>query len=367
MTELEYLKELISIKSYELNENKEIITYLKNKFEGVVSEIITIKNTVNQRENLLIGLNCKLKNVKDAVVLSGHVDTVFPAQTNPNSFDANDPTIIGDKLYGLGSIDMKSFWAVILNNASTLAKTSVPIILSITSDEETSIQGVELIVAKMKELNIVPKCVVVGEPTSSQICSSSKGISEYKIEIEGKSCHSSTPKNGVNANYILANLVLLIECLCYKYPETTCTCNVICGGNASNIVSDKASMQFDIRTSNKKYEKAIMDKINKKIDELLIKYNGAKIKVLNCYTVPPLEKKNADLINKICKEFNKLEVPFTGACEGGYFQEICNNAFIYGVGDLALCHQPNEHAKISEFLSYNKNFVEFVTKIAGML
>lgn len=275
--------------------------------------------------------------------------------------------IVEDKLYGLGAIDMKCFWAVILNNAKLLAKINVPIILSVTGDEETSIQGVELVVSKMKELNIVPKCVIVGEPTNSQICSTSKGSYEYKIEIEGKSCHSSKPEKGINANYILANLVLLIEDLCYKYPETTCTCNVISGGNATNIVSDKASMEFDIRTSNKKYEKLIINKMNEKINELLIKYQGASVKVINTFAVPPMEKKNIHLINKICKDFDKKEIQFTGACEGGYFQELCDNAFIYGVGDLALCHQSNEHAVISEFLSYNETFVGFVTTIASMI
>ncbi len=262
---------------------------------------------------------------------------------------------------------MKSFWATVLNNAKTLAKMSVPIVLSITGDEETSIQGVELVVSKMKELNIVPKCVIVGEPTSSQICSASKGSYEYKIEIEGKSCHSSKPENGVNANYILANLVLLIEDLCYKFSDTTCTCNVISGGNATNIVSDKASMEFDIRTSNKKYEKLIMNEINEKINELLIKYQGAKVNVINTFAVPPLEKKNIQLINKICNIFNKKEIQFTGACEGGYFQELCDNAFIYGVGDLALCHQPDEHAVIPEFISYSNSFVDFVGAVASMV
>lgn len=367
MKQLDYLKQLVNIKSYDLNENTEIIEELKSIFVEVAQDIMVIKNTVNQRESLLVGVNCKLHNVKEAIVLSGHIDTVCPPTNSGYEREETLYKIVGDKFYGLGSIDMKSFWAVILNNAHALAKISVPIVLAITCDEETSIQGVELIISKMKELSIEPKCVIVGEPTSSQICSASKGSYEYKIEIVGQSCHSSTPENGINANYILANLVLLIEELCFKYPETTCTCNVISGGKATNIVSDKATMEFDIRTSNKKYEVEIMNKINEKINELLIKYKGANINVINMFAVPPLEKKNDKLISEICKAWNKVEVPFTGACEGGYFQEICDNVFIYGVGDLKLCHQPNEHASISEFLTYDKIFVDFIVSIASML
>lgn len=258
---------------------------------------------------------------------------------------------------------MKSFWAVVLNNASKLAKLPCPIILSITGDEETSIQGVELVVSKMKELHIKPKCVVVGEPTNSQICSNSKGSYEYKIDVYGKECHSSTPENGINANYLLAHLLLKIEELCHKYPKTTCTCNVISGGKAVNIVSNFASMQFDIRTSLKMYEKMIISEINVKINSLLNDYKGSKIVVKNMFSVPPMENKNEKLINSICQKFNKNEKDFMGACEGGYFQELCDNVFIYGVGDLALCHQPQENASVDEFLQYNQSFVSFVKEL----
>lgn len=78
MKELEYLKKLVSIKSFDLNENKEIIEYLKQELNDVAQEILTLKNTVNKRESLLVGLNCKLKDVSNAIVLSGHVDTVCP-------------------------------------------------------------------------------------------------------------------------------------------------------------------------------------------------------------------------------------------------------------------------------------------------
>lgn len=360
MEKLDYLKKLISIKSFDLNENETVVTELRNMFSGISDDILLIKNTVNDRASLLIGLNCALRDIKDAVVLSGHIDTVFPATHYPDGFEPNVPTLAGDKLYGLGAIDMKSFWAVVLNNATALKDMPVPIVLAITCDEETSIQGAKLLTSKMKELNISPKCVIIGEPTGSQICASSKGFYEYKIDIKGKSCHSSTPENGINANYILANIILLVEKLCSKYPNTTCCSNVISGGNASNIVCDFATMSLEIRTNDKKYEIELMNEISAKISELLTTYSGCDITLSPLYTVPPTEKRNAELIDQICDRFQKNEILFTGACEGGYYQDICDNVFLYGVGDLRLCHQPDEHADIPEFLTYNDTFVDFV-------
>lgn len=365
MKELEYLKKLVGIKSFDLNENVEIIEYLKGEFSKVANEVMTLKNTVNDRENLLVGLNCDLRNLGGAVVLSGHIDTVFPSdiKMNPYGFQPNIPEMVDGKLYGLGSIDMKSFWAVVLNNIEKLKDLNIPIVLAVTGDEETSIQGANLIVDKLKELNIKPSTVIVGEPTGSQICSESKGYYEYVVDIMGKSCHSSVPQNGVNANYIMAKLMLKIEELCYKYPNTTCTCNVASGGKSANAISDFATMTFDVRTSIKLYANCIKDEINKKIKALLMEYSGAKIDMKIAYAVPPLEKKNAQFISDICNRFDKNEVKFTGACEGGCYQEICDNVFIYGVGDLKLCHQPEEHTVIEEFLKYNATFVEFVRTV----
>lgn len=365
MEELKILEKLIGINSYDLNDNTEIVTQLVGFFEGTATEILNLPDEITQRANLLIGLNCKLQNAKDAIVLSGHIDTVFPSQSNLNENNSTHSAVAG-KLYGLGSIDMKSFWAVILNNLEQLSKLTVPIVLAITCDEETDARGISIIMTKMKQLNIVPKCVIVGEPTNSQICSESKGSYEYEIRVEGKSCHSSTPQNGINANYILCNLVLEVEKLCYKYPQTTCTCNIISGGEALNIISSKATMQFAIRSFNRQCVELIIEDIQKKKAELLDRYSGAKIDLIKMFEMPPLEKRNCKLIDNICQKFNKKEIQFTGACEGGFFQELCDNVFIYGVGDLKLCHSPEENVVVSEFLSYNDSFVDFVKNVAEM-
>ena len=77
MNEIEFLKDLVSIKSFSTNENKQIIEYLKNKFAPFATEISTLTNNTDDRQSLLIGLNTPLANAKEAIVLSGHIDTVI--------------------------------------------------------------------------------------------------------------------------------------------------------------------------------------------------------------------------------------------------------------------------------------------------
>lgn len=365
MNSLDYLKKLISIKSYSLTENKEIIEYLKGEFEKVAKEVLIIKNDDCEKSNMLIGLNTKLKNVKDAIVLSGHIDTVTANEceykTNPYK-----GTVIGDKIYGLGSIDMKSFFASILANLKNLKKLPYPIIISITCDEETSFYGVEKITNTMKNLNIQPKFTIVGEPTSSKICSESKSCMLYKINVTGKGCHSSMPFNGINANYVCAKLVLLIEKLCYKFKSTTCSCNLISGGEKDNIISDKASMYFDIRSFKNESIEKLLCVISKNIKKLEKKYNGVKIELNQELSILPLENKKPKIIKNLCKNLELEETSFVGGCEAGYYQKLGGNAIVFGVGNLDLAHKPNEFAEIQELSSYYdklESVINLVNKI----
>ena len=58
-----------------------------------------------------------------AIILSGHIDTV---KANENDYRTNPfkATIIGENIYGLGIIDMKCFFASIIDNLSKLTKLS---------------------------------------------------------------------------------------------------------------------------------------------------------------------------------------------------------------------------------------------------
>lgn len=351
MDNMKYLKELVSIKSYDTKENKEIVTYLEKEFSKCATEILKVKNTINNKENLLVGLNCNLKNLSNAIVLSGHIDTVVADEksylTNPYQAVEKD-----GKIYGLGSIDMKSFFAVILNKAEELKKLNKPVVVAITSDEETDFEGVFQLTTKMKELGIVPKLSIIGEPTSSNICSESNSCFEYEIEITGKSCHSSNPNNGVNANYILAKLLNIVEKLNGKLKGTTISSNVVSGGEKVNIISDNAKMVFDIRTNSLQKCDKLISIISKNIKKLEKKYKGSKIVLENQMEILPLEYKNPKLIETLCKKFNLENNKFIGGCEAGYYQQLGGDAFVFGVGDLALAHKPNEFASISEFEKY---------------
>ena len=206
MEKLEALKKLISIKSFENSDD--IVCFLKNYFEDKVIEIKTLKNE-DGKKSILIGINTKLKNIQP-IVLSGHIDTVMADiqkyQTNPYEL-----TIKDGKAYGLGVIDMKCFTASIIDKLNELKEMPVPIIVALTTDEETTFSCIRDVIKYFQYQNIKPLFTIVGEPTKCQIMSKSYGCCEYQIEVFGKSAHSSLVDKGINAINVLAKIITFIE------------------------------------------------------------------------------------------------------------------------------------------------------------
>ena len=121
-----------------------MIEYLKKQFQNCEETVeITDKNG---NTHLLIGVNNKLQDLDNAIVLSGHIDTVRESNGHTCNISVDK-----DTLKGLGISDMKAFIATIIANLDYLKSLDIPVVISLTSDEETNLLGIEHII---KELNI---------------------------------------------------------------------------------------------------------------------------------------------------------------------------------------------------------------------
>lgn len=131
------------------------------------------------------------------LVLSGHTDTVpydeDRWQSDPFKLNERD-----NKLYGLGTCDMKGFFAIVIDTIKDmdLSKLEQPLIILATADEESSMDGARALVSEGR-----PKAryALIGEPTSLTPIHAHKGIMMEKIRITGQAGHSSNPALGSNA------------------------------------------------------------------------------------------------------------------------------------------------------------------------
>ena len=353
------LKQLVGINSS--NSQDEIVDFIKNKLKTKVKEIKIIRNKINNKPSILIGINTALKSICP-VVLSGHIDTVVPSTKEYNT----DPFTLAEldgKLFGLGTIDMKSFTAIIIDNIEKIKSQPYPVIAALTTDEETSLCCIENVIENLKKLKINPRLSIIGEPTKSKYKLMSKGCYEFTLELTGKTCHSSIPQNGVNAICAAAKIINFIEENQSRFNLTS-NCGTIIGGDATNKVADKLELKFDIRSFDEDSVNLFIKEIENKLEEIKNNYVGLKYKLQNTLKIPAFYIKNMQKIKNLIKITKNEDIVFGGGCEAGYLTSYSGDAIIFGVGDLALAHKPNEFVEIEEYKTYTKKFLKLLQKIS---
>lgn len=356
---MENLQKLVAISS---NQNgDEIINYIKNTLEGNVKELKILENKQTKNKSIIIGINTYLIESRP-IILSGHLDTVSPDlgqyKTNPYLL-----TKKGDNFYGLGSIDMKSFTAIILDRLEELKALPFPVIACLTTDEETDVFCITDIINKLQELKIKPRFTIVGEPTSRKVVNVSNSCSDIELTFYGKACHSSMPQNGVNAICAMAKFISFIEKNQKLYKTLTSNAGVISGGEVSNKVADKACLRFDIRSSSMKEINDFNKDLVRKIDGLKREYPGLKVEMKKLLYMPPLANSDNKKIEKLAKSFSLEMGEFSGGCEAGYYTAYSGDAIIFGVGDLKLAHKPNEYVNKKEYDAYSEMFIDLLREV----
>ena len=263
------LKDLVKFNTIQDNQNKDIIDYIEKYLLqfGFKTEYKSKCLVMSNKEECRFGF-------------LGHTDTV--SYSSDWTFDPFILNEVDNKLYGLGTCDMKAGIAVILSIISKIdfKKFKYGVKLFFTYDEEIGFSGInELLNRKIS----FPDYMLIGEPTNNEIINSSKGLLEIKISFFGVSSHSSSPSEGVNA---IENTIQFLNKLENYYEKikreiidskyTTMNIGLINGGRSINIVPDYCEVFIDFRTIIKSHN----EKIIKYIEKVISKYD-ARVEIIN--------------------------------------------------------------------------------------
>ena len=329
MENFKILKDLIKFNTIKDKENKEIIDYIE--------KILLEKGlkTENKGKNLIMSTDKEAR-----LGFLGHTDTVeFIDGWETNPFEL---TPKGNRLYGLGTSDMKGGIAAILDAVieTDLSTLKHGIKLYFTYDEEIGFGGVYDIV-KLNEK--FPETMIFGEPTYNEILVGSKGLLEVDIIFKGIKAHSSNPEKGKSANMNAVKFIYELDKFYndeikkdlddnYEVPYTTMNVGLINGGSAKNSVPANCKVSIDFRVIKNEHIVLIKNKLN----ELCVKYD-CKI----------------DIVEEIFPFCNEVE--FTDKIKTANFMTEASivdgcKKIILGVGPVT-AHEVNEYITIE---SYNK-------------
>ena len=182
------------------------------------------------------------------VVLAGHTDTV------PAADDAG-ARLDGDRLFGVGSADMKGGLAVMLDLAASLAEPSVDLTYVFYAREEvaSSESGLGELFDKRPDL-LVGDVAILGEPTDARIEAGCQGTLRMRFELRGARAHTARPWMGRNAVHRLAGILAVLDTYEARSPvidgcqfREALQAVAVEGGSGGNVVPDRASITVNLR------------------------------------------------------------------------------------------------------------------------
>ena len=229
-----FLKEIVKIQSGSHNKAgiDRTAMAISHAFQGIDVSTETVEQQL-QGNNLVIRSSAQ-PSANKQVLLVGHMDTVFPEDTDFNWYKVDN-----DKSYGPGVVDMKGGLVVGIYALKALAELGllgqIPITFIFNSDEEIgSRSSVDLI---QKEANSSAFAFVLeAGGLENEVVTGRKGNLTIELHIEGKAGHAAfATKDKPSAILEMAHKIIEFESLNDFGRGITINVGKIDGGIGSNV------------------------------------------------------------------------------------------------------------------------------------
>jgi len=264
------------------------LDYVKGLFKETTAEI-----TQYQKDSLApVLLLANTKEMDFDVLAVGHLDVV-PAE------DALfEPVIKDGKMYGRGTLDMKSFAAVALNSLQYVLEEQLPLRFGVllATDEEKGSFGLDAFLKDYPDLKakLVLDVDVAGD--ISKIVAKCKNPVFVKISVTGREAHGSTPWEGIDANEKLMLVWQNIRRF-YPYfskelprPQNTWIDTVhfarIEGGDVANVISNASEALLDFRLT----EHSTLAVLADRLSQCMVP--GSEYKIISSGTPVVMDEEN---------------------------------------------------------------------------
>jgi glutamate carboxypeptidase len=232
------------------------------------------------------------------ILLSGHMDTVFPEDTGFTEFKDE-----GALVYGPGVIDMKGglvagiFALKALDNEKLLEK--MPLTFVFNSDEEVGSPSSKTVIQQEAAKSAFAFVLETGG-RNGEIVTGRKGNLSLKLSIKGKAGHAAfAGKKKASAVLELAHKIIAFEALNDLDRGISVNVGKVAGGIGPNTVADHALARIDFRFTKP------LDKVNleNSISQITrrndVPGTGSEFTVLSSRPPMPASEKNKNLFKAV--------------------------------------------------------------------
>ena len=361
---IRYLRELVAIPSVNPMGRDDLPPEIVGE-QAIAEHVATILGRLGM-DAALVGrggrtsviAEARVSSTADTLLVASHLDTV---PTDGMEIDPFDPVIRGDQLFGRGSCDTKAGMAALLEALARVlerGRLRRNVIVVGEADEELGSIGVSDVLDHLGDRR--PDWVLATEPTELRLINAHKGVVHARVCARGRACHSSDPLAGSNAIVTLARAILAIEkgarlLASRPHPQlgpATLSIGMIRGGQAPNIVPDRAEIWVDRRTLPDESAHAVRRQLEADLveaglaDAVIVEACGEE--------KPPLETGLDSVAVRSAAE--ALEsVGLSPACghvafgtDAGVFGRVGIPGVVLGPGSIAVAHTSREFVPVSE-------------------
>jgi acetylornithine deacetylase/succinyl-diaminopimelate desuccinylase-like protein len=184
------------------------------------------------------------------VVISAHLDTVFPAETSLK------PVVDGDRLAAPGACDNGAGVAGMLAIAQALVKAkaelAAPLIFmgNVGEEGEGDLRGIRHLYQQQALAGRIAAHIVLDGAGSDSAVTQALGSRRYRITVTGPGGHSFTDAGTPNPIAALASaLAVLTQTTLPEEPRTTLNLGTINGGTSVNSIPESAQATVDFRST----------------------------------------------------------------------------------------------------------------------
>lgn len=314
--------------------------------------LATLVQSIGKGRSNLLAWNATASGSR--LCFTGHLDTV-PLGAAPWTQKPLGGEVIGDRLYGRGSSDMKSGIAAFLSALERFKTTNgfmPPVLVVLTAGEETGCEGAK----RLCELDLPGMDVgalLIGEPTSNRCVVGHKGALWLTGKANGKTAHGAMPELGDNAIYHTVDAIQKLRQFDFDTPvdpllgNPTLNVGTITGGMNVNSVPDISAFTIDIRTVCGISHHDLCGKVGAHI--------GDKVQLSADVDVPALSN---DLSNLWIRQVTETVESVTGEksqartvaffTDGPVLREVFGDvpAIVLGPGEPSCAHQTDEWCSV---------------------
>ncbi len=219
--------------------------WMKNRFEQLGLEQVHI-----DPEGNVLGIRPGTDPNAKVLLLSAHIDTVFPATTTLNVRREQDKLIgpgISDN--GAGIVALLAV-ATALHDSPLQTRSPLLFVANVGEEGEGDLRGIRHIFSDPHWRESIGYSIVLDGGGADSIVAEGLGSRRFVVTVKGPGGHSWSDFGTPNPIVVLAKAVEQFSRVPLPLtPKTTANIGVITGGTSVNAIPESASIKVDIRSS----------------------------------------------------------------------------------------------------------------------